>query len=88
MRRLILRHIAEGALPPVETPGYVAQWGEPGSTARLAKLARTLANLADKEERRGRSAEIAYQQRKADLNFLYTEYYVGKFDFLWPFIGG
>jgi hypothetical protein len=87
LRRLILQRIVDGALPPVETPDYVGQWGEPGSSDRLAKLARTLANLAFNEERRGRSAEGAYGQRKADLNFLYDQYYVGKFDFVWPLLG-
>jgi hypothetical protein len=85
MRRLILRRLFEGHLPPVHSPQYMREWGDAGSPYRLHKLAQTIAVLAINEKRR-RTANlaIAIQQREADLDFLYDEYYVHKFDFGWP----
>ncbi|MEQ1902293.1 MAG: hypothetical protein ABL866_16350 [Devosia sp.] len=85
IRRLILRRVFEGSLPPVFPPPYMAEWGGPKSSARLHKLADTLAALARLFKRRhdGRFDD-AISDWEADLRFLYDEYYVGRLGFAWP----
>jgi hypothetical protein len=85
VRKLILRRIFEGELPPVHSATYMQQWGEPGSPSRLKKMAETIAALTVNEKRRRSVAlDLAIRQRETDLGLLYEEYYVGKFDFGWP----
>ena len=85
VRQQILRHIVEGELPPIRSHDYMRDWGAPGTADRLKKLAETLAALARNEEHKMQSSlRKAIAEREADLRFIYEEYYVGKFDFVWP----
>ena len=44
-RRKILDFIMTGVLPPVSSPAYVAEWGEPSTSKRYRKLHRTIQAL-------------------------------------------
>jgi hypothetical protein len=44
-RRKILDFIMTGVLPPVSSPAYVAEWGEPRTSKRYRKLHRTIQAL-------------------------------------------
>jgi len=85
LRQRILREVFEDELPPVNSPAYMAQWGRSGTPARLEKLANTIASMARHEQNRmDRSLDRAVRDREADLQFLYDEFYVGRFHFAWP----
>jgi hypothetical protein len=56
IRRRILKHVIEGNLPLVGSPGYTSDWGLPNSTKRYSKLIQflesQLANPANREHER------------------------------------
>ena len=85
VRREILKGVFRGSLPPLNGPDYVQQWGGRSTAVRLKKMADVLASLA-----KNAKAQTAYDKGsaiadwEADLQFLYHEYYVGKFGFDWP----
>lgn len=84
-RARILAQIFVGQLPPVFPPPYLNEWGPPSSVARLRKMAETIAALTRNAKRRRDSRmHRAIQDWENDLEFLYYEYYVGKFRFDWP----
>lgn len=85
IRRRMLELIFEGELPPVFEPSYLNQWGNPGTAARLQKMAETLAAFSRNAKRR-RSAEMrsAIRSWDQDLEYLYENFYVDRFQFAWP----
>jgi hypothetical protein len=85
IRQQILREIVDGELPPLNSYEYAKEWGEPGTTDRLRKLAETLASLTRNEKRRRQvSLGRAVEEREADLRMLHDEYYKARFNFGWP----
>lgn len=85
LRRQILLEIFHGVLPPAFPQTYLAEWGKPGSVGRLQKLAETIAALTrNAKRRRDHSLGVAIDEWEADLEFLYEDFYVGKFHFGWP----
>jgi hypothetical protein len=70
---------------PVFPDDYIQEWSAPSSVGRLRKMAETLASLT-RNARRRRDARMdsAIKDWESDLEFLYYEYYVGKFNFAWP----
>lgn len=87
-RREILDAVFSSALPPVNSPDYVKNWGLPGTAPRLERLANELARFA-RNAKRNRTADYssAVADWEADLKHLHGKYYVGRFHFGWPFIG-
>jgi hypothetical protein len=84
-RKALLREIFVGVLPPVFPDGYMNEWAEPGSPRRLHKMAECIAAFArNAKRRRDRKMGVAVNQWEDDLEYLYYEYYVGKFHFAWP----
>jgi hypothetical protein len=84
-RRKILTEVFCGAVPPLFPRHYLEQWGKPSSPHRLMKLAETLASFVRNAKRKNTdSLAMAIDQWTADLEYLYLEYYVGKFHFGWP----
>ena len=80
-----MKRVFEGALPPVFPPDYMDAWNLPGSAARLKKLAETIAAMARLFKRRHDSRfDDAISDWEADLQFLYDEFYLGRFGFAWP----
>ena len=87
-RRRILVEVFQGVVPPVFPLSYVESWNTPGSSYRLKKMAETLASFVRNAKRRRESRlEIAINHWASDLDYLYHEYYVGKFHFAWPRTG-
>lgn len=85
VRRTILHGIFEGALPPVFPDWYLNEWGETGSARRLQKMAECISAFTrNAKRRRDNKMEVAVGQWESDLEYLYYEYYVGKFHFAWP----
>ena len=69
----------------VELPAdYLEEWGQPQTGNRLQKLANTLASLTRMQKRKQRPSDQAIEQWQADLEFLRTSFYVGRYDFKWP----
>jgi hypothetical protein len=85
VRRGILGRVFEGPLPPVFPPEYLDEWSDPGSPARLKKMADSIANFArlKKQHDAARFAK-AIRDWENDLRHLYDTYYVGRFGFSWP----
>ncbi|MFT4129731.1 hypothetical protein [Labrys sp. (in: a-proteobacteria)] len=85
IREKILSEIFRGPIPPAFERNYLNEWGEPSTVARLRKLAETMAALTRNAKRRRDARMIAaIRDWESDLNFLYHEYYAGKFHFAWP----
>ena len=85
IRERILAEVFTGPIPPVFPKQYIAQWGRPSSVARLQKMAETIASLTrNAKRRRDHRMYEAIQDWEVDLEFLYHEYYMGKFRFAWP----
>lgn len=84
-RRGILNQVFEGPIPPAFPKGYLDQWGEPGTATRLRKTAESIAAFARNAKRRSDARmDQAIADWEADLEYLYYEFYVGKFGFGWP----
>ena len=84
-RQYILREIFGGVVPPIFPRSYVDSWGKADSSSRLKKMAETVAALIRNATRRRSAAlEMAINQWSDDLEFLYYEFYIGKFGFAWP----
>jgi len=84
IRRDILDWVFHNELPRVKSPVYMAEWGAPKTPDRLRKMANCLATFTRNAKRRV-SADCgeAISQWQGDLNYLYTTYYIGRFNFAW-----
>jgi len=83
-RRLILKGVFIGPLPPVGSFAYYESWGQARSSRRLEKLAETIAAFVRNAKRKSSDMSAAISDWEADLDFLFHEYYVGYFRFGWP----
>lgn len=84
-RKKILSEVFHGILPPVLPRKYMKEWHHPGTSHRLKKMAETIAAFIRNAKRRHDSRmDIAIDQWEHDLDYLYYQYYVGKFYFSWP----
>lgn len=82
-RRLILEKVFKYRLPVTNLPGwYVEQWGSPKSRERLKKMADSLAAFYRREKKLGH--EVAASDYEDDLEWLYENFYRGRFRFRWP----
>ena len=87
IRKIILSEIFHGSIPPVFPHNYLNEWGNAGTPQRLQKLAETIAALTRNAKRRRDSVmATAIGHWEQDLKYLYDEYYVEKFHFIWPVI--
>jgi len=87
-RRLILKEVFGGAVPPVFPKSYLDSWGDAGSAGRLKKMAETVAAfIRNAKRRRNAALAAAIDQWADDMEFLYHDIYVGKFHFAWPKTG-
>ena len=83
VRHQLLAAIFDGPVPPVFPRDYMRKWSRPGTPARLRQLAETLAAFVRNGKRRDAMAS-AVEDWEADLDFLFHEFYRGKFGFGWP----
>lgn len=84
LRQKILAEVFQCTIPPLFPANYIAEWGPPGTSQRLRKMAETLAAFTRNARRRGSRMGTAVAHWEQDLEFLYYEYYVEKFYFAWP----
>ena len=84
-RRCVLEYVFECHLPPLNDRCYFLEWGQPGTTQRLKKLANTLAALTRNAKRRDAvSYARAIGDWEGDLDFLRERYYIDLVGFGWP----
>lgn len=85
LRQSILAKVFDGVIPPAFPAAYLDQWGEAGSAVRLRKMAESIAAFARNARRRSDSRmDQAIADWESDLEYLYFEFYVGRFGFGWP----
>lgn len=84
-RRELLSKIMSQQLPYVTSHAYRREWEEPNSTARLKKLANTIANLVKNSKRSSNNTSVAISEWEEDLKWLKENYYRnGKYYWSWP----
>jgi hypothetical protein len=70
---------------PNEFPAYyIRQWGIPGSSKRLNKMANTIATLCKNYKRRSNPLSSTIAKWESDLAWLKANYYDGHYRFEWP----
>ena len=72
-RQKLLALIFEADLPPVLSPEYILEWGQPSSKQRLRKLSRVLRGLVSSKSKQvpnKKSLKRAVDHWKDDLSFL------------------
>ena len=75
-RRLILDYVIAEQIPKVNDPAYMAQWGDPGSGARLRKMADSLATFArSAKQNKHADKSVAVFEWESDLVYLKRTYY-------------
>lgn len=85
-RQSILAGVFRGPIPPVGSFQYYQSWGRDQSAERLKKLAESLAAFARNAKRRHQSdMSAAIADWEEDLGFLYRDFYVDQFKFVWPY---
>jgi hypothetical protein len=82
-RRRLLSRVFEHELTMALSKSYLSEWGRPGSSLRLRKLAHTIASLTRNMKRRNSDAP-SIEDWEADLAYLKQRYYIGRYDFPWP----
>lgn len=83
-REEILRIIFTSSIPNVISRDYMEQWGTPGSSERLLKLANSIASFARIAKRKSDSPLRAVEDWERDLDWLKKTFYHGRFTFPWP----
>lgn len=84
-RQSLLRRIFHMMVPPFEKPSYIREWGEPETSARLRKMAESIASFVRLAKAQSRSDKsLSIEAWEADLAMLRNEFYIGKFGFGWP----
>ncbi|WP_135444955.1 hypothetical protein [Vibrio tasmaniensis] len=84
-RHELLSNVMHQQLPYVISHTYRREWGEPSSTARLKKLANTIASLAKNSKRSPNNTLEAISDWEEDLRWLKENYYRdGKYSWSWP----
>jgi hypothetical protein len=86
-RHFLLDQLFSINLPPLNDRSYMREWASPSSSARLRKLAETIAALTRNAKRRSsQNMQDACDDWEIDLTYLHKKYYVGHFGFDWPSI--
>ena len=83
-RRAVLRRVLEEKMPKLFPFEHRQQWGEPGSSARLEKTAKTIAWLCRIMKKKPKPSELAIGHWEEDLSWLKSTYYIGRYRFKWP----
>jgi hypothetical protein len=85
-RRRILDYVYRGALPQVNDRLYMQEWGKPGTSKRLRKLANALAAFARNARRKHKQNwGLAIGRWENDLTYLKERYYDRRArDWAWP----
>lgn len=82
-RREVLSRTYLGPLPQVNSPYYMADWGDPGTPTRLHRIANSIAAFSrNAQRRRAANMREAINDWNSDLDWLRREYFRG--GFRWP----
>lgn len=85
IRRRLLDCVMHNDLPNVESPSYMKEWAKPRSTARLRKLADSLASFTRSAKRKCElTYSVAIEEWEADLEYLKETYYDESSGTYWP----
>ena len=84
IRQSILDAVFHNPLPNVISNEYMNEWGARQTPQRLKKMAESIAAFTRNNKRRDADMDEAIRNWEEDLEYLYNEYYVGKFNFGWP----
>ena len=80
-----MQNFFSGPIPPVFPNDYLEEWRKPKSAPKLKKIAETISSLTRNAKRRRDSRmEAAIHDWEKDLDFMFEEYYRGKFQLGWP----
>ena len=71
-------------LPPLNSADYMSEWAEPSSAQRLRKMADSIAAFVRNNKRKSQPSTQSIDDWEDDLQYLYTNYYVGRYNFFWP----
>lgn len=82
-RRAVLDLAYSNTLPNVNNRAYMAQWGDPNSSQRLRKMAKSIAAFCRNQKRKNADA-LSVREWESDLEYLRVKYYVRRYDFVWP----
>jgi len=83
-RQEILGEVFTSPLPNVHSIECMEEWGSPGSSRRLEKMANSIASFARNAKRSSLPRETAICDWEEDLAWLKEEFYRGRFTFQWP----
>lgn len=84
-RRRILDFAFANALPPIESPTYMAEWGPPRTPNRLRRMAEHLAQTYKMFRSKSPSQyAVALGHWRDDLAYLKRTYYERRFGWAWP----
>jgi len=71
-------------LPQLNSIEYMNEWADPRTAQRLRKMAHSIAAFVCNAKRRRDPPQQAISDWEDDLQYLYTKYYRGQYDFYWP----
>ncbi len=84
-RRSILDYVYTQDVPNVNSAKYMTKWGKPNTGNRLSKMAESIAAFVRNAKRRDdRLLSISIAEWEADLDYLKAQYYIGRYNFIWP----
>lgn len=83
-RRILEEAFTTASLPRAGDAQYMASWGTASSSARLQKMADSIATFARNAKKRRKPPEEAIAQWEEDLQWLKARFYKGRFRFTWP----
>lgn len=84
IRRQILIAVYEDTVPPGFPDYYIGQWGPPESAMRLRKMAESIAAFCRNNKKKGNPPTQAIEDWEADLAWLKSQLYDGRYRFRWP----
>ena len=83
-RRQVLVAVYRDVVPTGFPGWYIAQWGLPQSAARLKKIAESIASFCRNNKKKNNPATRAISDWEADLAWLKSQLYDGRYRFRWP----
>ncbi|TWT71501.1 hypothetical protein [Crateriforma conspicua] len=83
-RLSLLDTVYTDRLPQVNSMEYMSEWGHPQTAERLRKMADSIAAFVRNSKRRNNRPQAAIDDWEADLQYLYTKFYLGRYNFFWP----
>tara|TARA_R110002072_G_scaffold13135_11_gene55540 strand:+ start:9480 stop:10397 length:918 start_codon:yes stop_codon:yes gene_type:complete len=83
-RHRCLTRVYVGEFDPLIPDNIQISWGSPASEQRLERIATAIARYRHRHSLKKETSRKAMRQWQADLNFLRTDIYQGRYNFPWP----